>query len=227
MVGGVYCSLWCFDFSSTKENSRGFFSILFSYTQDKKNSVLKPKKIGVLYNYGTDENFIFDDPDYTYTTNTFKFQAFYNLGKWKNFDIELIVQPQIQFLRHKLINPSFVQPRYGDNYLELREIYIKEKSMNLYGLEFGIAVKKQLLSKLDIQFSASLGFSYIDTTTERLASGFTFIENFSLGFNYQTSTKTFVYVGSNFGHVSNLDFQFPNDGYNVLGIEVGFQYILD
>ena len=201
--------------------------ITSSYGQKSSKSKFSPYKVGLLFNHANDKNFLFDDKDYSYQTNTYKGQLFYNLGSWKKLNFELIVQPQIQFLNHKLNNEFFVQPVYGDNYLELREVYTKQKSMNLYALELGLAVKKHIFSKLDAQFTASLGFSYIDTETERLASGFTFIENFSLGFNYKTSTKTFVYLGGNFGHVSNLNFQFPNDGYNVLGIEVGFQYVLD
>ncbi len=203
-----------------------FFCILFSYAQDKKNSILKPQKIGVLYNYGTDENFIFDDPDYTYTTNTFKFQAFYNLGKWKNFDIELIVQPQIQFLNHQLINESFVRPDQ-DNYLEKRVEFTKPKTMNLYGVEFGFSLKKEIHEKLDFIGTISLGFMNIDTRTERLAKGFTFIENLSFGFSHQTFKNSFIYLGTNFGHVSNLNFQKPNDGYNILGFEIGYSFLLN
>ncbi|RCS27289.1 hypothetical protein DUT90_08290 [Polaribacter sp. WD7] len=96
--------------------------------------------------------------------------------------------------------------------------------MNLYGVEFGFVVKKKLISKLDIQGGISLGFNYIDTRTERLAKGFTFTENFSLGFSYNVFKKSFIYLGTNFGHVSNLDFQKPNDGYNILGIDIGYSF---
>ncbi len=52
------------------------------------------------------------------------------------------------------------------------------------------------------------------------SSSIIFIENFSLGFSYETFPNSFLYFGSNiFGHVSNLDFQKPNDGYNILGLE--------
>jgi len=99
--------------------------------------------------------------------------------------------------------------------------------MNLYGLEFGLAAKKQVSEKLEIQGVVNLGFSFIDTRTERLAKGFTFIENFSLGFSYKTLKNHFLYIGTNLGHVSNLNFQKPNDGYNILGLEVGYSYILN
>ena len=203
-----------------------FFVVLSSFSQEDNKAVLKPNKIGFLYNFGTGENFIFDDLDYMYSTNTYKAQAFYKLGIWKHIHFELIVQPQVQFIKHQLINEQFVTPDQ-ENYLEKRAEFTKSKNMNLYGLEFGFAAKKQVLEKLALQGTISLGFSFIDTRTERLAKGFTFIENFSLGFSYNTLKNFYLYLGTNFGHVSNLNFQKPNDGYNILGLEIGYSYILE
>ncbi len=198
---------------------------IICFSQEKKKSILKPIKIGVLFNYGTNENFVFDDVDYTYSTNTYKLQAFYDLGNWKKIDFELIVQPQIQSLQHQLQNFYYVTPDQ-ENFEEKTTEFMKPKNMNLYGLEFGFASKLKITNTLDLQGTISLGFSYIDTRTERLAKGFTFIENFSLGFSHQLFKKSFLYIGTNFGHVSNLNFQKPNDGYNILGLEVGYSYKL-
>lgn len=203
-----------------------FISSFSSLSQEKKQTKLKPKKIGFLYNYGSEDNFIFDDKDYTYQSNTFKGQAFYNLGNWKKLDFELIVQPQVQFLQHQLLNIQFVTPDQ-QNYEEKRAEFIQPKNMNLYGVEFGFTANKEIFDKLKFVGGISLGFSYIDTRTERLASGFTFIENFSLGLSYNVVESSFIYIGSNFGHVSNLDFQKPNDGYNILGLEIGYSFILN
>lgn len=205
-----------------------FILILFinfsAVSQDKKKNTLKPYKIGFLFNSASNENFLNDDPDYDYATTTYKAQAFYKLTNWKKLDIELIVQPQIQFLKHQLINEQYVTPDI-DNYIEKREEFTKPKKMNLYGVEFGFAAKKQLFKKLSLQSTISLGFNYINTRTERLAKGFTFIENFSFGFSYQTFANSYLYIGTNlFGHVSNLDFNQPNDGYNILGFEVGYSF---
>lgn len=206
-----------------------FLILLFTsvtyYSQAKKKTHLKPYKVGFLFNFGTNENFIFDDVDYNYSTKTYKTQAFYKLGDWKNLKLELIVQPQIQFIKHQLINKHYVLPN-EENYLEKRAEFTQLKKINLYALEFGIAIKKRLNTKLDLQGTISLGFSYINKRTERVAKGFTFIENFSLGFSHQTFKNSFIYLGTNFGHVSNLNFQKPNDGYNILGIEIGYSILI-
>jgi hypothetical protein len=201
------------------------FSFSKSIGQEKKKKTLKPYKIGLLYNYGTEENFIFDDLDYTYSTNTYKLQAFYKVGKWKEINFDLIVQPQFQFIKHQLINEQYITPDQ-DNYLEKRDEFTKQKKMNLYGLDFGFAITKRIVKRLDFQGLISLGFNYIDTRTERLASGFTFNENFSLGLSFNIYKNSHLYLGTNFGHVSNLNFQKPNDGYNILGIEIGYSFEL-
>ena len=202
------------------------FIVMTSFSQERNKSILKPYKLGFLYNFSSNENFIFDDVDYTYITNTYKAQVFYKLGKWKNINLELIVQPQVQFLKHQLINEQFITPDQ-ENYLEKRTEFTKVKMMNLYGLEFGFGAKKEITEKLNLQGTISLGLSFIDTRTERLTKGFTFIENLSLGFSYKIVKNSYLYIGTNFGHVSNLNFQKPNDGYNVLGIEIGYSYVLE
>ena len=200
------------------------FLFFLTNAQEKKKGILNIQKIGLLYNFANENNFLFDDPDYSYTTKTIKAQVFYNLGKWKKFDIELIVQPQIQTINHQLLNVQFVLPS-EDNYLLKREEFTKSKTMNLYGLEFGIALKKKILNNLDFRITAGLGVATINTRTERLAKGFTFLENGSVGFSYNMN-KSSVYLGSNIGHVSNLDFKSPNNGYTFLGFEIGYIYNL-
>jgi hypothetical protein len=202
------------------------FISLKSIGQNSVNNILKPMKIGFLYAFGSNERFFHDDPDYTYKAQILKGQAFYNLGNWKSLNFELIVQPQVQFLEHQLINSFYVTPDQ-ENYQEKIAEFTKKKSMNLYALEFGFSASKKLISKLDLQAAISLGFSYIDTRSERLAKGFTFIENFTLGLNYQVFKDQFIYLGSHIGHVSNLNFQKPNDGYNLLGFQLGYSFVLN
>lgn len=186
---------------------------------------LIPKKVGFLYNFGNEKNFLFDDEDYFYTTRTYKAQLFYDLFNFKRLAISLIVQPQIQAIKHQLLNEQFVRPEEY-NYIAKRAQYTTLKNINLYALEFGLSAKIKLFKPLSFDITTGLGLSYINKTTERLAEGFTFIENLSLGFTIATSTKTYLYLGGNIGHVSNFDFQAPNNGYNIAGFEIGLQYLL-
>jgi hypothetical protein len=202
-----------------------FFSSLLSSAQVPKKGVLNIKKIGFLYNTAQSDNFIFNDKDFTYVTNTYKLQAFYNLGSWKSLDFELIAQPQYQVLQHQLINEQFVLPS-EENYKEKRAEFTSPKTMHLCAFELGFVMKKALFRKLDFLVTAGLGLATIDRRSERLAKGFTFIENGSLGLSYNISKDTFAYLGTNVGHVSNLDFQTPNAGFSVVGFEAGISYAL-
>jgi hypothetical protein len=205
-----------------------FFVLLSTFiatAQVPKKGFLNIQKVGFLYNNANDENFIFDDEDYTYVTNTYKLQAFYSLGAWKSLDFELILQPQIQVLKHQLLNKQFVLPS-EENYVKKRTEFTTQKIMHLYAFETGLVIKKALLKKLDFLATVGLGLATIDTRTERLAKGFTFIENGSLGLSYNFAPKAVLYVGSNIGHVSNLDTQDPNNGYSFIGFEVGLSYLI-
>jgi len=193
--------------------------------QDTKKGIFNIKKVGVLYNNANENNLFFDDEDYSYITNTYKLQAFYDLGNWKNFKIELIVQPQIQTIKHQLLNEQFILPS-EENYQAKRAEFTTPKTMHLYALELGLGFKRIIIKNFYFQASIGLGIASIDTQTERLAKGFTFIENGSLGFSYKTSKKSFLYLGSNIGHVSNFDTKKPNDGYSFLGFEIGLSYLL-
>ncbi|WP_231874691.1 acyloxyacyl hydrolase [Polaribacter atrinae] len=204
-----------------------FFILIYSLkAQENKKGILNIKKVGVLYNKANVKNFIFEDKDYKYSSNTLKLQVFYNLGEWKSFDIELIVQPQVQVIKHQLLNSYFILPteeNFEDKIIE----FTTPKTMHLYAFELGFVLKREVIKNLDFQFTAGLGIATIDTRTERLAKGFTFLENASLGLSYKTTQKTALYIGSNIGHISNLDFKSPNSGYTFLGLELGISYILN
>ena len=96
--------------------------------------------------------------------------------------------------------------------------------MSITAIEFSLEAKKQLFKGFSIFLQAGLGFSYIDTETERLAKGFTFIENGILGFDFQMSSKFSIQFFGGVGHVSNLNSQLPNSGYNIFNTGFGFQY---
>ena len=206
-----------------------FITLLFILTnitaQESKKGLFNIKKVGFLYNKANEKNFIFDDKDFSYSTNTYKLQAFYNLGTWKSLKFELILQPQMQILEHQLLNKQFILPS-EQNYQEKRIEFTTPKTMHLYAFELGFVIKKKILNRLDYLIKIGLGIANIDTRTERLAKGFTFIENATLGLSYSLTDKTFLSIGSNIGHVSNLDTQKPNNGYSFVGFEIGISYVI-
>lgn len=201
-----------------------FCSVLTIHSQEQQEKPRKLKKVGFLYNRAIESNFLFDDLDYTYKTNLFKFQLFYSLYEGKNWDINLILQPQVHHARHQLQNIQFITPD-EPNYLELRDHLSRVKTISIYAFELGLQLRRKILQQLFFEMNLAAGIAFIDVETERLARGFTFVENFSLGFAYQKRGSEF-YAGANLGHVSNFNIQEPNSGYNVLGFEIGYRILL-
>jgi hypothetical protein len=147
--------------------------------QEKKT---KPSvnKIGFIYSSAKQNNILFFDKDYDYKTNVYKFQLFYLLRKGKNWDINLIVQPQYQRAQHQLLNEQFITPD-EENFELLREKFTQKKDISLYAFELGFQLRKLVFKNISFEATLGLGAGYISLESERLAKGFTFIENVSLG----------------------------------------------
>ena len=96
-----------------------FITLLFVLTsitaQESKKGLFNIKKVGFLYNNANEKNFIFNDKDFSYSTNTYKLQAFFNLGTWKSLKFELILQPQKQILEHQLLNKKKIIKKKEQN----------------------------------------------------------------------------------------------------------------
>jgi len=200
-----------------------FFISFVSGQSDEKVS-RKLKKIGFLYNSAKQNNILFFDDDYDYKTSVFKFQLFYHLKKGEKWNINLIIQPQIQIAKHQLLNEQFITPD-DPNYLFLREKFTQKKTLSLYAFELGFQLRRELFNRIFFEVTLGMGAGYIDVESERLAQGFTFIENLSFGFSYSLKSSE-IYLGSNLGHVSNFNIKLPNSGYNILGFEIGYRILI-
>ena len=212
-------------------NSKLYLVLIFafltfkSHGQKSTKGLFSPYKIGFQYNFGNEKSFLFDDPDYYYQSHTLKGQLFYPLTDFRKIKIDLVLQPQIQLIQHQLLNSYYVTPNIP-NYTEKIARFIKRKKISLTALETSIHFEGKLFKDVHLYIQIGLGISYINTETERLAKGFTFIENGNIGFSIKTSSTTSIQIHTGIGHVSNFDFQIPNGGYNTFNSGIGFQYVL-
>ena len=198
-----------------------FYSLVNGQEKKTKPSV---NKIGFLYSSAKQNNILFFDKDYDYKTNVYKFQLFYLLRKGKNWDINLIVQPQYQKAQHQLLNEQFITPD-EENFELLREKFTQKKDISLYAFELGFQLRKLVFKNISFEATLGLGAGYISLESERLAKGFTFIENVSLGLVHTNNSSEF-FLASTVGHVSNFNIQKPNSGYNILGFELGYRIFI-
>lgn len=189
--------------------------------QDKTTDIT----IGFSYGFGTQQSFPFNSKDYSYKPQSFKAIATYtfkNTSKWK---FEAFFEPAIYISKHQLLNKYYVKPSEYRNYLELRDIYMQEKTINEYALGFGIIVNYKLLNSVNIHALGSIGPMISNTSTERLDKGFAFSDVVALGLSFNTSSIIFD-IRAGLRHVSNLSFNETNSGHNSSFLEFGCRFTL-
>jgi len=187
--------------------------LLFSaaYAQDGEPNI----SLGVYYGFGKD----IKNKDYTYNSHYFKLQFCNTIKESKKLKYEFLIQPQVDFVEHQLLNPYYIAPDVA-NYLEKREKYGELKSIRNYSLNFGLIVSRPVSKNINIFLLASIGPMVTNTETERLSKGFAFSNVFSLGFSLKIYNSIFEFR-PNFNHLSNAGLQQLNNGFNSLNIEFG------
>ena len=199
-----------------------FFYSLVNSQEKKINSSLN--KVGFLFSSAKQNNILFFDKDYDYKTNAYKFQLFYPIQNGENWDVNLILQPQFQKAQHQLLNEQFITPD-EENFEFLREKFTQKKDISLYAFEVALQLRKSIIKNISFEASLGLGAGYLSLESERLAKGFTFIENVSLGLAHKINKSEF-FLATTVGHVSNFNIQKPNSGYNILGFELGYRIFI-
>ena len=149
---------------------------------------------------------------------------FYPIQKGESWGVNLILQPQYQKAQHQLLNEQFITPD-EENFEFLREKFIQKKDISLYAFEVALQLRKSIIKNISFEASLGLGAGYISLESERLAKGFTFIENVSLGFAHKINKSEF-FLATTVGHVSNFNIQKPNSGYNIFGFELGYRIFI-
>lgn len=192
-----------------------FFAIKMS-AQDVKS------KFAVGFNYGFGSEF--NNKDYTFTNHFYKLQLYYKLKETKHFQYEILIQPEVNFGTHQLLNFYFVKPEDPD-YLEKRERYTQLKDVHEYVLNIGFLVRKPIGKKCSFYILGSIGPMITDTDTERMSDGFAFADVLAVGFSLNVNKFQFD-LRPSVRHVSNAGLDSANAGYNTKNIEVGISYSL-
>lgn len=190
-----------------------FVFTITAYSQEKKHH---PMALGLHYGFGSE----FKNTDYTYSNRYIKPQLYWQIAVTKHFEYQLLLQPEINFARHRLINMYFVTPDEPD-YEHKREEYTRLKDIQEYVLNVGLVVRKPISQMCSIYILGSVGPMITTAETERLSKGFAFSDVFAIGLTVKTPKISFDFR-PNFRHISNAGLQDSNAGYNTLNIELGF-----
>ena len=192
------------------------FSITTFYGQNTKGE----SSIGFHYGFGNEIR----NSNYTYTNHYYKVEVSYLIKETNHFKYELVLQPELNFATHQLLNLYFVTPEES-NYIEKREKFTKLKDIKEYALGIGLCVRKPVSKIASIYILASLGPMITDAETERLSKGFAFSDVLALGFSLKVD-KVIFDVRPSLRHVSNAQLQSSNAGFNTSNIEFGLSVSL-
>ncbi|MFQ6599336.1 acyloxyacyl hydrolase [Flavobacterium sp. C3NV] len=188
--------------------------VFYAFAQDKKGKIA----IGLNYGFGSE----FSNRNYTFTNHFYKAQLYYRIKEMKHFQYEILIQPEINFASHQLLNFYFVKPETPD-YIEKREEYTKLKDIHEYVLNFGFLVRKPIGKTFSIYALGSIGPMITDTETERMSDGFAFADVLAFGISAKVDQFRFD-IRPSIRHVSNAGLNSENAGYNTKNIEIGISY---
>ncbi|MCP2027220.1 hypothetical protein L1276_002377 [Flavobacterium sp. HSC-32F16] len=176
--------------------------------------------LGFNYGFGSE----FNNRNYTFTNHFYKAQLYYKLKQTRYFQYEILVQPEINFAEHQLLNFYFVKPETPD-YQQKRDTYTQLKNIHEYVLNCGFLIRKPIGEVCSFYILGSIGPMITDTETERMSKGFAFADVLAVGFSLKYNKLQFD-IRPNIRHVSNGGLSDRNSGYNTRNIEFGVSYSL-
>lgn len=142
----------------------------------------------------------------------------YALGKTRHFGFEFVLQPEINFGPHQLLNKYFVKSD-EPNYEALRETFTKLKKINSYILNIGFIVRTPVCEGLSVYDLGSIGSMFTDTETMHLSDGFAFSDVIALGVPLKMNRKVYFDLRLSLRYISNAGFQGINSGINTMNME--------
>ncbi|KAF2516494.1 acyloxyacyl hydrolase [Flavobacterium foetidum] len=176
--------------------------------------------LGFNYGFGSE----FNNRNYIFTNHFYKLQLCYKLKESKLFKYAILLQPEINFGKHQLLNLYFVKPDDSD-FEERRNRYLLLKDVREYVLNVGFLIRKPLIKHFSAYLLVSLGPMITDTETERMSKGFAFADVLAVGLTIDCNSFQFD-VRPSVRHVSNAGLGSNNAGYNSKNIEFGILYKL-
>ncbi|MBE8723655.1 acyloxyacyl hydrolase [Flavobacterium hungaricum] len=194
--------------------------LLFGFVSSKAQQNSGKYSVGFAYGLGSE----FNNKDYTFENHFYKLQVYYLLKEAKHFQFQILIQPEINFAKHQLLNLYFVKPEAAD-FEHKRAAYTQLKDIREYVMNIGFVVRKPIGKTFSCYFLGSIGPMITDTETERMSKGFAFADVLALGFSADIQSFQFD-IRPSLRHVSNAGLGNSNAGYNTKNIEFGISYRL-
>lgn len=177
-------------------------------------------KIGLMYGWADQSPY--KEADYSWESNQFKLQFSYLLKKGRIFDYELLFEPQVNITKFRQFNQSL---NLTEEERKANRVVDQEHLLE-YGITNGLLLRHHLTKYLSTYGIISFGTLYLGDSTARLAKGFNFASQLSLGISIQTFKNTSFDFRAGMRHLSNAGLRSPNSGVNTFHVETGFMISL-
>lgn len=175
-------------------------------------------KLGFSNGSGKQGRFPLSSPDYIHDVDFYKVQLNYRFKDKRKWAFEINLEPSYNVVKHQLLNSFFIKASDADNFLELRELFGRKRTIKEYVLNMGVIARYKLYKGISTYAIGSVGPMIGDKETERLAKGFAFSDIFGLGVSYDVNVAIFDFRYS-VRHTSNLEFDSPNSGHDTSNFE--------
>ncbi|NQZ44458.1 MAG: acyloxyacyl hydrolase [Flavobacteriaceae bacterium] len=201
--------------------SKWLCTLTFSVVGQHGESTTRDYRIGVNIGAASQGYAPFDNPDYQYENRFVKVQLEKTIYHRRAQLLAILVEPSLYWSEHRLLNPFFIQPNRGPDYLNQRATYTTNKRFLEYALNIGLRWQFMKIGQLHPYLLGSVGPMIGTEHTERLRKGLAFSDILGLGILWQGEGIA-VDLRLAIRHCSNAQLYFPNNGHNSIGLETGF-----
>lgn len=194
------------------------------FSQSSKDTLSPKTHLGFSIGIATQSAFPFNDPNYSYKTQSFKFQYRQLILRKNNFYLEFVLEPGMYIAQHQLLHEEYISTTEM-NYLEQRARFTQKRTFTEFAVSTGFLARIQLSQRFGSYIAGSIGPMISTTDTERLKKGFAFTSIAGLGV-YHNVGALIIDLSMTLRHNSNANLASPNAGHNSAGIEFGVSFPL-
>lgn len=143
--------------------------------------------------------------DYDYEVEFYQAQLYYGFLRKKTWGLDLLVQPQYNTTRYRLVGKDSEKLKGYE-----------------FGVNLGVLIRKNVFKDfLSFYAVLSVGPHYVSGVPQRQSKGFIFSDNLFIGSNIKLYKNIYLDIRSGIRHISNASLTEKNGGVNNLISSLG------
>ncbi|NNE33101.1 MAG: hypothetical protein HKN40_12115 [Winogradskyella sp.] len=193
--------------------------------QTDQSQIQKRLTLGLNSGISNQAILFLENSDYQYKNQFYRVEFRFPITNKKNWNFEMVAAPSYYITEYRLQNKHYIKPEDNENYVAEREKYTQERILKEYALQISLLWRYNISKKLSAYSLIGSGPMLIDKESERQAKGFNFSNYGGFGVMYQVS-NIFLDLRGSIRHASNLQLREPNNGYDMMSVEIGVSMFL-